>query len=124
MNDHIDRVKIVAPNITSLAQELKLGAGETMELECPRATLLNIGFRIRTTGQMNISVEEYNGEDWKTTGELEVEKGETVWHYILKKNSFRLRLNNPSSSNDVVVSVDVNLPCLKEVDVPSWWIFS
>ncbi|MDQ0287632.1 hypothetical protein J2Z49_002762 [Desulfofundulus luciae] len=115
MSLYYDVQKIVVPRIVRLAREMNLGAGQAVELDCPRATLLNIAFRIRTTGTVNLFVEEHNGQEWKTTGRLEVEEGETVWHHILKKPCFRLRLANPSPADAVEVSIDANLPCLKDL---------
>ncbi len=115
MSIYHDLQKIVVPHIVHLAREMNLGASQAVELDCPRATLLNIAFRIRTTGTVNIFVEEYDGKEWKTTNKLEAEEGETIWHHILKQPSFRLRLTNPSPKQDVEVSIDANLPCLKEL---------
>ncbi|WP_027356959.1 hypothetical protein [Desulfofundulus thermocisternus] len=109
-----DARKIVVPNIVHLARNLKLVPGQVVELDCPRATLMNIAFRIRTTGTVDLFVEEENDRGWETTGRQEVEEGEMVWHYILKRPCFRLRLANPSPAVNVEVSIDVNLPCLKE----------
>lgn len=115
MSLYHDVQKIVVPRIVRLAREMNLGAGQAVELDCPRATLLNIAFRIRTTGTVNLFVEEHNGQEWETTGRLEVEEGETVWHHILQQPCFRLRLANPSPAGAVEVSIDANLPCLKDL---------
>ncbi|MGB9803442.1 hypothetical protein [Desulfofundulus sp.] len=110
-----DVQKIVVPRVVRLVREMNLSAGQSVELDCPRATLLNIAFRIRTTGNVNFLVEEYNGRDWEATSRFEVEEGETVWHHILKQPSFRLRLANPSPTESVEISIDANLPCLKDL---------
>ncbi len=101
----------VMPQIVRIGRGIRIAPGEAIELECPRASILNVAFRIHTSGPVSIAVEELQGNDWQSTEVLEASAGETVWHHILKKPVFRLRLANPSPAENVTVSVDANLPC-------------
>lgn len=102
--------KAVMPQIVRIGRGIRIAPGEAIELECPRASILNVAFRIHTSGPVNVAVEELQGNDWQSTEFLEAPEGETVWHHILKKPVFRLRLANPSPAENVTVSVDANLP--------------
>ena len=104
--------KSVAPQVVRLGRGIRIAPGEEIELDCPRASILNVAFRIHTSGTVNVAVEECQEDDgWQRTKTLEAAEGETVWHHILKKPVFRLRLTNPSDAGSVTVSVDANLPC-------------
>jgi hypothetical protein len=102
--------KAVRPQIFCLGRDIGISAGSEVELACPRATILNIAFRIRSSGPVSLAVEELAEESWQVTETLEAEEGETIWHHILKKPDFRLRLMNPAKERELSVSVDVNLP--------------
>lgn len=108
--------KTVVPRIVSLARNMCLNTGQAVELECPRATIFVVAFRIRTSGTVEVLVEERAGESWEVTGKLKAEEGVTIWHHMLKHPEFRLRLYN-TSSREVWVSVDVNLPCYRQVQI-------
>ncbi|MEW6275129.1 MAG: hypothetical protein AB1556_08455 [Bacillota bacterium] len=103
--------KAVLPQIICLGRGIKIAPGDAVELECPRASILNVAFRINASGPVSVTVEEYQDNTWRGTEMLEACEGETVWHHILKRAVFRLRLTNPSREQDVTVSVDANLPC-------------
>lgn len=104
------REKAVVPQVVCLGRKMKIAPGATRELSCPKTSILNVAFRIRTTGPVHVTVEEAHENGWGARETLEALEGETVWHIILKKATFRLRLTNPSDAREVVVSVDVNLP--------------
>ena len=99
------------PQVVRLGRGIRIAPGEAIELACPRAGILNVAFRIHASGPVNVAVEEFQGDDWRSTEVLEAAEGETVWHHILQKPVFRLRLTNPSGAGSVSVSVDANLPC-------------
>lgn len=103
--------KSVTPQVVRLGRGIRIAPGEAIEMECPRASILNVAFRIHTSGPVNVAVEERQDDGWQRTGVLEAAEGETVWHHILKKSVFRLCLANPSGAGSVTVSVDANLPC-------------
>ncbi|MGB9903186.1 MAG: hypothetical protein ACPLQO_00775 [Desulfotomaculales bacterium] len=102
--------KAVRPQIFCLGRDIGIPPGGEVELACPKATILNIAFRIRSSGPVGLAVEEHTEDSWLVTETLEAGEGETVWHHILKKPAFRLRLGNPARDREVKVTVDVNLP--------------
>jgi len=100
----------VWPNVVPLAQNLTLAPGGAVVLEAPRATIMNVGIRVRTTGTVNAALEEFDDTDWIPKDRMECLEGDTIWHHQLRHPRFRLRLENPSSDAEVAVSIDLNMP--------------
>ncbi len=104
------RGKAVIPQIVCLGRGITIAPGAAVKLDCPKTSILNVAFRIRATGPVNVTIEEYRDHEWQATEMMEVLEGETILHHILANPTFRLNLANPLADQEVTVSVDANLP--------------
>ncbi|MDI6709962.1 MAG: hypothetical protein QMC81_03510 [Thermoanaerobacterales bacterium] len=100
----------VWPNVVPLVKDLALAPRAGTVLDAPRATIMNVGIRVRTTGTLNAVLEEFDGADWIARDRTECLGGDTLWHHQLRHPEFRLRLENPSPDGEVTVSIDLNMP--------------
>ncbi|MBO8128373.1 MAG: hypothetical protein H0Z39_04125 [Peptococcaceae bacterium] len=102
--------KGVSRNIVHLLKDHILPSGESLALKEQKASVLTVGVRVVTSHTIEAIIEEKNGDQWQVTDTTEMLEGETVVHHPLKHSVFRVRLKNPSPTNDAVVTVDVDLP--------------
>lgn len=102
----------VAPYIVRLARDAEVKPGAVMELSPPRASVLHIALRVKTSGPVIIMVDEQENGVWQEKIREEFLPGETMWECRLSRPDFRLRVYNPSPADGVAVTVDANLPQL------------
>lgn len=102
------------PRVVTVFKDLALAPGSTATSETLENDILNIALRIQSTGTAGVQIQEpHDREGWSTTGSMEVLEGETVWHYTLKQDKFRIRVEN-GSGDRVAVTIQANLPCRAE----------
>lgn len=94
--------------ITNLATDLKLAPGEQVTFEEMRTSVLAVAFRVESTGNLLLYVEQFSDSEWTLADKTACYKGTTLWQCMLKKPLFRVRLKNVTQS-PVTITVDVNM---------------
>jgi hypothetical protein len=93
--------------ITNLATKREVAPGEQVTFDEMKTSVLMIAFRVESTGNLLLYVEQLNDSEWTLADKTACYTGTSLWQCMLKKPVFRARLKNVSE-NPITLTVDVN----------------
>jgi hypothetical protein len=93
--------------ITNLATNREVAPGEQVSFDEIKTSVLMIAFRVESTGNLLLYVEQLNDTEWSLADKTACYKGTSLWQCILKKPVFRARLKNVSDA-PITLTIDVN----------------